>query len=131
MRSASIRLGVLLLFVLTAACFRGGERDKEAPPGLPGGLCLGPNGTCDEGTCNMERNYCYDAADPCDGFFCGGEERGVCIPTAEGQPECTCELPYTNDQFDLYCCPTPESGIVDMNCMAPGDVTQEEEPSQR
>jgi len=102
---------------MTVACFTGGERDKEAPPGLPGGLCLGPDGSCNEGTCHLDRNYCYDIADPCDGFFCGGEERGSCVVDSEAQPSCVCLEPYTDEVFDLYCCPSEGSGIIDPRCV--------------
>ncbi|MEM6994102.1 MAG: hypothetical protein AAF721_26550 [Myxococcota bacterium] len=129
MRSVFQILGVLILSAVVVACFRGGERDKEAPVGLPGGLCLGPDGRCDEGTCNKDRNFCYDPMDPCDGFFCGGEERGLCAPDEDGQPRCTCQLPYSNELFDLYCCPTAESTEFDPKCMMAGEIA--DEPSQR
>lgn len=117
-------LGAVLLsaLLLGPGCYQGGERDKNPPPGLPGGLCLAPNGFCQEGTCNQSENYCYDALDPCYGFFCGGEERGVCTPTAQGQPNCICNVGYSNDDFPLYCCPDPSLGIFDSLCdMAPSD----------
>lgn len=98
-----VALGVAV--VLSQACYRGGERDKDPPPGLFGGLCLAPDGFCEEGTCNRERNFCYNPVDPCEGFFCGGEERGTCFPDSEGQPSCQCLPGYNNDQYDLYCCP--------------------------
>ena len=103
MRSFVQILGVVFLSAAFVACFQGAERDKEAPPGLPGGLCLGPDGHCDEGMCNQERNYCFDFADPCKGFFCGGEERGYCSPDGEGQPTCTCEPGYGNSTYALFC----------------------------
>lgn len=119
MRAAVQVIGVLLLSGTVVACFKGGERDKDPPPGLPGGQCLAPDGTCDEGVCNRMRNYCYDPADPCRGFFCGGQERGNCSPS-DGQPECTCVPPYNNEQFDLYCCPG-EGTAFDARCQeAPG-----------
>lgn len=130
MRSALQVLSVLILSAVTVACFRGGERDKEVIAGLPGGKCLAPDGRCDSGECNKDRNYCFEATDPCRGFFCGGEERGVCTPDSDGQPSCVCELPYNNDQFDLYCCPSAESGILDPHCATTGEITQDE-PAQR
>lgn len=109
---------LLLALGLSQACYQGGERDKDPPPGLPGGLCLAPDGHCQEGMCNRERNFCYDLADPCDGFFCGGEDRGVCMPTTEGLPSCQCLPGFNNEQFDLYCCPEPGTQIDDL-CVAP------------
>lgn len=129
MRSVLQILGVLILSAVFVACFRGDERDKEAPPGLPGGLCLGPQPHCDEGECNEERNYCFDFADPCRGFFCGGDDRGFCSPDAEGQPTCTCEPPFSNEKFALYCCPPADSGVFDPNC-ATTDISGDA-PSQR
>lgn len=113
---------MLLGVVTSVACFRGGEREKEAPPGRPGGLCLAPQPPsapdpfCEQGACNMDRNYCYDPMDPCDGFFCGGSERGFCVPDTDLQPKCTCEPGFNNQQYDLYCCPEPSTGILDPRC---------------
>lgn len=108
--------------LLGGGCYRGGERDKNPPPGLPGGKCLAPNGFCETVTCNQSENYCYDALDPCNGFFCGGEERGMCTPDSQGLPSCICDLGYSNDTYSLYCCPDPSLGIVDPLCdMAPSD----------
>ncbi|MEM7153768.1 MAG: hypothetical protein AAF799_13050 [Myxococcota bacterium] len=104
---------------LAQACYRGGERDKDPPPGLPGGLCLAPDGSCAEGQCNLESNFCYDPADPCRGFFCGGDERGMCFTDpATFLPTCSCAVGYNNDQFALYCCPDPALGVIDPNCSA-------------
>ncbi len=101
-------------------CYRGGERDKDPPPGLPGGLCLAPDGHCEAGVCNRDQNFCYDPTDPCDGFFCGGSERGFCFPDpATLQPSCMCELGFNNSQYELYCCPDAAIGMVDPNCTAP------------
>lgn len=114
--------------IALAACFHGAERDKEAPPGNLGGLCRAPDGNCLEGMCNRDLNYCYDPVDPCNGFFCGGEERGLCMVTSELQPSCTCALGYDNDQFSLYCCPQDGS---DPKCTPSGggDETREDESS--
>jgi hypothetical protein len=115
---------MLLGVAASVACFRGDEREKEAPPGLPGGLCLAPQPPaapdpfCEQGLCNMDRNYCYDPADPCDGFFCGGSERGFCQPDSDLQPTCTCEPGFSNAQYDLYCCPQQSTGILDPRCNA-------------
>lgn len=123
-RSVGWGVGVALVMALglCTACYRGGERDKDPPPGLPGGLCLAPDGSCQAGMCNRDENYCYDPGDPCHGFFCGGDERGVCFPDGNGQPSCQCAPGYSNDAFPLYCCPDPSLGLFDEFCqMAPGD----------
>ena len=119
-RGWGLGAALLLALGLSDGCYRGGERDKDPPPGLPGGLCLAPDGHCQEGQCNRDRNFCYDPADPCDGFFCGGEERGFCFPDPTTlQPTCMCDVGYNNEQYDLYCCPDPAVGF-DPNCtMAP------------
>ena len=127
MRSVFQTLGVLVLSATLLACFRGGERDKEAPVGLPGSLCLGPDGHCTEGSCNKDRNYCFQPEDPCDGFFCGGEERGLCAPDEDGQPHCTCEPPFNNEMFDLYCCPATDSGMFDAKCMQSDEIDDADE----
>lgn len=114
-------MALMLAVGLGDGCYRGGDRDKDPPPGLPGGLCLAPDGHCQEGTCNRDRNYCFDPADPCDGFFCGGEERGFCFPDPQTlQPTCMCDVGYTNEEYDLYCCPDPSLGIFDPNCTGAG-----------
>jgi hypothetical protein len=117
-RGRGWRIAVALLVVLGLgdACYQGDERDKDPPPGLPGGLCLAPDGHCEVGTCNRERNFCFEPTDPCNGFFCGGEERGVCFPDSNGQPSCQCAPGYNNESFDLYCCPE-SGGPLDDNCL--------------
>lgn len=128
MRSVVATL-LLLGMAGSVACFRGDEREKEAPPGLPGGLCLAPQPPaapdpfCEAGACNAERNYCFDPMDPCDGFFCGGADRGFCAPDSDFQPTCTCEPNFNNDQYELYCCPNANTGLLDPRCSAtaPGD----------
>ena len=80
-------------------------------PGCPGGLCLGPDGTCDEVTCNQEMNYCYDPENPCRGFACGGTDRGTCSPV-DGLPACTCNDGFENETLGLYCCPVDGSDPV-------------------
>jgi hypothetical protein len=115
-RGWGIGVALLLVLGLGDACYHGGERDKEAPAGLFGGQCLAPDGHCQEGLCNRERNFCYDPADPCKGFFCGGEERGLCTPAENGEPSCQCALGFNNEQYDLYCCPEP-GGVLDPHCL--------------
>jgi hypothetical protein len=116
-RGWGIGVALLLVLGLGDACYHGGEREKDPPPGLPGGLCLAPDGHCEVGSCNRDRNFCFDPMDPCNGFFCGGEGRGVCGPDSEGQPSCQCNPGFNNDQFDLYCC--PDAGAApDGNCSA-------------
>lgn len=127
-RTYSLRMlgvGAALVMALGSApgCYSGGERDKDPPPGLPGGLCLAPDGHCQEGQCNRDRNFCFNPADPCDGFFCGGDDRGLCVPDFNTlEPSCQCGLGYNNEQYALYCCPDPSLGIFDPNCTeVPGD----------
>ncbi|MCA9709764.1 MAG: hypothetical protein KDK70_28250 [Myxococcales bacterium] len=119
-RGWGIGVGLVLAVGLGASCYHGGERDKDPPPGLPGGLCLAPDGFCQEGTCNRQQNYCYDQLDPCLGFFCGGEERGLCTPDSQGLPNCLCAPGYANDLYPLYCCPSPALGIYDELCEMAG-----------
>ncbi len=101
------------LTLCVSGCFRGAEREKKAPPGVPGGLCLAPDGVCQDGMCNREENYCYDPQDPCKGFFCGGSERGICI-VADNEPSCSCQVGYEKETFSLYCC--PEDSTQDVIC---------------
>lgn len=117
-RGRGFRIGAALLLVLGLgdACYQGGDRDKDPPPGLPGGLCLAPDGHCELGTCNRERNFCFEPTDPCNGFFCGGEDRGVCFPDDQGQPSCQCAPGFNNERYDLYCCPEA-GGPLDENCL--------------
>ncbi len=122
LRGWGIGVALLLALGLGDGCYQGGERDKNPPPGLPGGLCLAPDGFCQVGSCNRDENYCYDPIDPCYGFFCGGEERGVCFPDSEGQPACQCNVGFANDLYPLYCCPDPPGSMFDEFCMGdPGD----------
>ena len=99
--------------LLTAACFQGAEREKAPPPGYAGGFCLAPTTAvpqphCVDGSlCDLDGAFCFDPMDPCEGFFCGGEERGVCSPDASGLPACTCKPGYTNEMWPMYCCPDP------------------------
>jgi hypothetical protein len=104
----------LALGLGASACFVGDERDKAPPAGYPGGTCL-PDDTCIAATCNLDGNYCYDVEDPCEGFFCGGEERGECFPIQQGAfvvPSCACFPGFQNTQFSLYCCPLDGSDPV-------------------
>lgn len=107
---------VTLAAVMLTACFEGAEREKPAPPGNLGGLCLAPDGHCTEGQCNQEKNYCYDAASPCEGFFCGGSERGACVLDEALQPSCVCAAGFNNDTYALYCCPDQPGLEPDPNC---------------
>lgn len=76
-------------------------------PGTAGGLCLAPDGRCEEAgvECNRDQNYCYVPDDPCVGFACGGLDRGRCEPQ-DGLPTCLCFEGYDNEQYALYCCPS-------------------------
>jgi hypothetical protein len=88
----------------SAACRRVGDV-PQPPPGAAGGLCLAPDGDCNDGvTCNREHNYCYLPDDPCVGFGCGGVERGRCEPV-DGQPSCLCAEGFEHGTYLLYCCP--------------------------
>ncbi|MBV1860166.1 MAG: hypothetical protein KUG77_17265, partial [Nannocystaceae bacterium] len=96
-------------------CFTGAEREKKAPPGVPGGLCLAPDGVCQDGMCNRDRNFCYDPQDPCEGFFCGGSDRGICIVDQSiNEPSCSCLDGFETETFDLYCC--PDDATQDVVC---------------
>jgi hypothetical protein len=109
-----VRFAVIALMSLAVAgCFKGAEREKKAPPGIPGGLCLAPDGHCTEGICNQDRNYCYDGVNPCKGFFCGGSDRGTCIIDTNSQPSCQCGPGFENRTFELYCCPDEGGGDID------------------
>ncbi len=82
--------------------------NDEPPPGNPGGLCVlidgSPACTGEDVVCNVDGNFCFLPDAPCEGFACGGEERGTCAPQ-DGLPSCTCMSGYDNTQFELYCCP--------------------------
>jgi hypothetical protein len=51
--------------------------------------------------------------DPCDGFFCGGSDRGTCFVSEDLLPTCECVAGYQNDTFSLYCCPVGNVGDSD------------------
>jgi hypothetical protein len=92
----------LCIVCAVAGCYRGGEREKDPPPGYPGGFCLAPDGTCEEGLCDVSGGaYCYDPAAPCHGVYCGGN--GVCLITQEGKPSCQCDPGYNNETYSLFC----------------------------
>ncbi len=120
-RSRSWLLPACVWLVANASlggCFRGAEREKSPPPGYPGGQCLGPDGTCDEGTCDP-RNFCFDPTDPCEGFFCGGSDRGLCVIAEDNGPSCSCLAGYENETFALYCC--PQEAALDAVCLMAQD----------
>jgi len=99
---AALSVGLLV----AGGCYQGGERDKEAPPGYPGGFCL-PTESCYEPNwhCNPDGLYCYNVQDPCEGVFCGGH--GECaIDSKSGLPVCACEFGYSNEMYSLYCLQT-------------------------
>jgi hypothetical protein len=116
-----------MLLVLAAGsygCYKGSAdgRDKEPPPGYKGGFCLAatqtyPEQWCKDGSlCNVGGRYCYDPTDPCEGFFCGGEDIGRCVPDGMGLPACQCTTGYDTSKFPLYCCPMAAG--VDARCDA-------------
>src|SRR5688572_10505867 len=80
----------------------------EPAPGEPGGLCViteaGPACSDPMAICNADENYCYLPDAPCEGFACGGSDRGTCTPV-DGLPACTCMPGFENETFALYCCP--------------------------
>ncbi len=100
------RAHLALVLLLAGAACSGDDEDPNPRPGVPGGLCLAPDGACDEGTCNRARNYCFAPSDPCSGFSCGGSERGECGVDEGGFPYCACLSGYDNESFSHYCCPS-------------------------
>ncbi len=125
---------LLVASLALSACFRGGEREKEPPPGYAGGLCLAPTATtpqphCVDGSvCNADRGFCYDPFDPCRGFFCGGPERGACMVDMDGMPSCICSMEYSTDQYELLCCPTVPGvddvcGVIQTIDVPPADAS--------
>jgi hypothetical protein len=121
---------VFAVFALAAVsmfgCYKGDDPEKQPPPGWPGGKCLAPNGTCrGDAICNHDEGtyYCYNPQDPCEGFFCGGSTRGMCV-VAEGLPACQCMQGFSTDLFALYCCPDPNpnpQNVFDPLCVDDGD----------
>lgn len=117
MRRRGIIPSIGLALVVASGCFRGGEREKEPPPGLPGGFCLVPPGLdpsgaprpgeCDVGECypDGDGGFCYDPEDPCEGFFCGGSDRGTCAVTNDDLPACECKSGFQIGRWSFYCCP--------------------------
>lgn len=122
-RASALRVLASIGALLVVSCFSGDEREKPPPPGYPGGKCLAPDGWCrgENVWCNTDGGaYCFDPADPCEGFFCGGGDRGACVPDmAEGLPTCQCFPGFNNDTWDLYCC--PEQAGLDPLCSQGGD----------
>ncbi|MGB1014707.1 MAG: hypothetical protein ACPG4T_11275 [Nannocystaceae bacterium] len=90
-----------LLLGGSVACYTGGDREKQAPKGYAGGLCLA-GGICEdpEATCDAKGNYCYNPLDPCDGFFCNSN--GTCTPVG-AKPSCVCDPGFSNVNYSLYC----------------------------
>jgi len=92
----------------TGADESSGSTTGDPMPGDPGGLCVlaenGPTCAVEGAVCNEDGNFCYFPDAPCDGFTCGGEERGTCTPEA-GLPSCTCMPGFSNEMYALYCCP--------------------------
>ena len=133
MRIARAHLAVAgLSTLLLANCYRGGEREKEPPPGYAGGLCLAPTQTnpsphCEDGfVCIPDPGFCYDPFDPCEGVFCGGSDRGMCQVTQDGLPSCACLPGYSTEQFELLCCPTVSGidsvcGVIETTSAGGGD----------
>lgn len=83
------------------------ESNPPVPPspGQAGGFCRIPGNVCDDGmVCNREPFYCFVPEDPCAGFSCGGQDRGRCEVDQE-LPSCQCFEGFSNEMFDLYCCP--------------------------
>ncbi len=111
-------------------CYRGGEREKDPPPGYAGGFCLAPTASapqphCEgDSLCDLDGAFCYDPTDPCRGFFCGGSDRGLCMPDQMGLPTCVCAPGFNNASWALYCC--PEGGFGDEICV--GAIHEPDEP---
>ncbi len=124
-------VAALGLLLSATGCFRGGEREKEPPPGYAGGLCLAPTTTmpephCVDGSlCNVDRGFCYDPFDPCRGFFCGGSDRGQCTVDQDNLPMCMCLPGYSTERYELLCClPTPGTDeVCDRNVAIEVDPT--------
>lgn len=73
-------------------------------PGQLGGQCLLFADPCEQGVCSTEPRYCYLPENPCQGFACGGHDRGRCEPE-DMLPSCLCEPGFDNERYPLYCCP--------------------------
>ena len=100
-RLSGLALGAVVAVGL--GCYQGGEREKEPPPGYPGGFCL-QAATCYQPgwVCEPEGLYCYNIQDPCEGIFCGGH--GECaIDSMTALPICLCDPGYSNAMYSLYC----------------------------
>ncbi len=101
-------VGVCAAFL--ASCYTGGEREKEAPPGYPGGQCVDRGQpTCeDPAWVCVDGGFCMDTSDPCNGVFCGGF--GSCFLNDQQLPYCDCDDGYNNERYTLYC--EPDSGAL-------------------
>lgn len=111
-RGSLARVLGALACVALVSCYSGGEREKEAPPGYPGGLCVdGVMPTCeDQNWVCVDGAFCMDVDDPCNGVFCGGY--GKCLINDQQLPYCLCDDGFNNEQYYLIC--EPDSGGVDM-----------------
>lgn len=101
--ASSFLCGLLLL--AAGACYEG-PGPLEPAPGSPGGLCIEPEGACDEvfWPCEPVGRFCYDAASVCRGVLCGGH--GTCSKDKTTKlPVCTCEPGYSNVEYALLCEP--------------------------
>jgi hypothetical protein len=98
------------IHAIGAAPCRSVSLEVAPRPGIAGGLCLAPDGQCEDGfVCQRDENYCYVPEDPCVGFACGGVDRGRCEPL-DGRPSCSCFDGFDNEPFSLYCCPSAGDG---------------------
>jgi hypothetical protein len=93
------------LSLALAACYSGGEREKEAPNGYPGGLCIDDGVTapaCEDALwiC-VDGEFCMDPDDPCNGVFCGGA--GECNVNDQDVPYCLCDVGFNNERYYLVC----------------------------
>ena len=104
-RAGARAFSLALAGLVASSCYTGGEREKAPPFGYAGGRC-NVDDLCAEGECYLDQKVCVLPDDPCEGFFCGGSERGECYVQEAGPwPACECYEGYNNEQFPLYCCP--------------------------
>ena len=129
-------LALCLVGLALTACYQGGDREKEPPPGYAGGLCNA--GACQDGSvCDptLGVGVCYFPDDPCHGFYCGGEDRGACVPGPDNRPTCACNFEWIAEPNPLYCCPDPLRGntamdpVCTLGATAPLESSAEEDTS--